>query len=106
MTDQTDELALARANAEGWAARAAEIEAQQAVQDQGRPLADGYAVSNNRLGPEGDLIELVKRADRSGLRAEEVEGLAIAALARGALAGDERYLYRPVEVRRITAGEQ
>jgi len=107
MTDASDELALARANAEGWAAKLAELEAQQAEQTPESPANDGYGVAPdaNRLGPKEDLQKLWKETSDSGLRADDIAALAVARLAQGALAGDPRYLVQPTRTVRVTAGE-
>src|ERR1019366_9236110 len=97
MTDASDELALARANAEGWAAKLAELEAQQSGQTPESPANDGYGVApgTNRLGPQEALEQLYNETQKSGLRNEDLMGLAVAKLSQGALAGDERYVVKP-----------
>jgi hypothetical protein len=83
-------------------ARRAEL-AQQAEQQVHEGVAEP-SYDPNSLGPREAMEQLWKETSQGGLRQEEVQGLAIARLAQGALRGDSRYLTTPQRFVQVDVG--
>ena len=100
MTDTTgtDPLGEARAAAQYWANRAAEIEGQQT---EPVPESVQYAPPASRLSPREATQRVYEEGSRAGLREEDLAAAAVAELASGALAGDERYIYKPTHTNTV-----
>jgi hypothetical protein len=98
MSDAQDALATARANAEGWAAQVAELEAQAQTEPVHEGVAQGYEPSSpNSPGPKELAGQIYKRAMDDGLRDIDAMGYVIAASAGRALQGDRRFIFEEPE---------
>ena len=100
MTDATDPLSEAIAARDYWDAQ---IREKQGQQTEPVPESVQYAPppDANRLSPREATARVYEEGSRAGLREEDLAAAAVAELASGALAGDERYIYKPAHTNTV-----
>jgi len=94
MSDTSDALTQARAEAAAWQERIQELEAQVVHSE---PAADPYQPNERIAGPPPKELaqQIYERSISSGMRDEDITARVFSAYAQRAHAGDPRYVVGP-----------